>query len=72
MNIALIIILALGILVILILFKSFKDLNKITCPKCGKEELEQASYNSTGKCSCGYSEEIETLNKRLKEINRYA
>ncbi len=72
MNIALIIILALGFFVILILCKSFKDLNKITCPKCGKEELEQASYNSIGKCSCGYSEDINILNRRLKEKNHYA
>ncbi len=72
MNIALIIIIVLGLFVAIILFKSFKNLNKIDCPKCGENELEQASYNSIGKCSCGYSEDINELNRRLKEKNHYA
>lgn len=72
MNIALIIILFLGLFVILILVKSFKNLNKIECPKCKNIELEQASYNSLGNCSCGYTEDITTLNQRIKEKNHYA
>ncbi len=60
------------IIFICYIFKTFKDLNKIMCPKCRKNELDQASYNSIGKCSCGYSEDIEILNKRLKEKNYYA
>lgn len=72
MNIALIFAVIIGLPVICIILKSLSNINKIQCPKCNKNELEQACYNSNGKCSCGYSEDINELNRRLKEIHRYA
>lgn len=73
MNIALIIILLLlGLFAILIIVKSFKGLNKIKCPECKKIELEQASYNSIGSCSCGYTEDIMVFKERIKDKNYFA